>query len=314
MGILRGSLIFFISFILIISISLFLVSAGVSSLLYPNIYIQTFEKNNLYDYLENKTSENFAPGADFLMIENPREEFSRLLTNFLSYLRGKTSTPNLIVKINQTALHEFFEDETENYKICRLGEEPFDGDEVRCRPANKNPSEFLDEVLERKNLNFFENDTVDLAYVYDKDGDFSTLKKTAGYFRIGFYSLLVFSLFLIGLIFLLKFTNYISAIKIAGINVAIAGLVIFLPMLFSSYIYENYFPAFTKQEFSIPIFADMVKDLFFAVINKIYIYSIIAIVLGILLITVSAILKVRSWVPKKKDEEKESNKKEKEKK
>lgn len=293
MGFIRGSLIFSAAFLLVLAVSIFVLFAGMRSLLYPDIYLETFEKNNLYSEVENWVGDKIGSGANFLVISDSQETTERLLTNFLLYVRGKSSSPNLTIEINRTEFRNFFEEQIKNTTFCKFDEDPFENDEINCRPRNRNSSEFLEDVVSVKNVTFFDENTIDLAYVYSENGDFSSVKQSVYYFNLAFYSLIFISLLLIGLIFLLKFTKYTGAMKIVGLCFVLAGLLIAAPIFFGSYFFNNYLENFFGGRIPIPFLSESAEYLFFSVLWKIYFYSGTVIFVGLVLIVSSFFLKVK---------------------
>ena len=156
--------VFIISSILILFLIILSFSFTLNSLLYPQTYFQAFDRSGIYDYIEDNL--NISQGAIFISMPNgPKPLIETLFSNILSYLRSDTDTLNLTVKIDQEKLRNFFLDSLNSTKECLPNQDPFNKTNP-CLPKGMNHSEFLDNFLERKNISFFEKDTIDLTQVY----------------------------------------------------------------------------------------------------------------------------------------------------
>lgn len=79
MGIAKNFILGILSFFLIIALSVSVVLYSTNVLLYPSVYKESLEKNNVYDSFEN-------------FEENAKQKIDSSLENFLSYLRGEKET------------------------------------------------------------------------------------------------------------------------------------------------------------------------------------------------------------------------------
>ncbi len=234
--------------ILLVVISIFLIIFLVSSsilftantFLYPAIYQKVLEKNGVYGYVENSTEQ--VPGGQFIETSNGSMKpiVDGLLVNLLSYLRGDSKELNLNLSINGDELRAFFVKQTEDFPICAQGQNAYEGEEVICRPSNQTPNEFMEDVLKRKNMTLPQGGNVDLKEVYGlKDEDLKRAKSFIWYYQMVLYGFVIFSLLLIGLIFLVT-KDLKMGMRWTGVNSAIVGMIIVI-VSFSA---TNFIPTF----------------------------------------------------------------------
>ncbi len=274
-------LLILLSLFIIFLLSVSIIGASLQTLLYPSVYEESFQKNNIYSQLNNLAGPN---NQFFIVIPNndPQLLFNSLLNNFLSYLRGNSDQLNLTVEIDQTALRQFFENSAANFTVCAPGQEPFTGEEINCRPATQNSSEFIDEVLERKKLPFFDQKYLNLATIYDPQGNLNKFVYFIKIYKYILYGSLLLTIIFIFFIYLLNkdikksfrwyFVDFIVA---GGISLSIAFI---LGKLLDS------------QLRSIDvILVDIVADIANNILYKINFYSIIIILLGIVFLGLSFI-------------------------
>ncbi len=165
MGFIRGAGVFFLSSLLVISIIAVSLALTLNTFLYPEIYLDAFEKGGVYEYISDNLDNSQA--ATFIEIPQggPRALITPILTNFLAYLRSDTDVLNITVKVDTQKLRNFFLEGVNNLTVCTPNQNPFN-QEKPCLPSGQTPEEFLDEFLEERNLSFFEKDVVDLTGVY----------------------------------------------------------------------------------------------------------------------------------------------------
>ena len=225
MGFIKRTLTVFLSLAIIFLLCLFTLFLIVRTFLYPSVYINSLEQSGVYQYLDENLGNN--PGATF--IEIPQDGIKLLVDglvgNLLSYLRSDTDSLNLTVQLDKDKLRGFFLESIQNLSVCSDGVDPFKAEEP-CRPADKTPDEFLDDVIKEKNLTFFEGD-VDLAGVYGLDSlesqiNLENLRGIIALFQKIFWVFTFGILILFFLLFLVE-RNISKFVRVEGINIFAAG-------------------------------------------------------------------------------------------
>ena len=285
-----------LSLFLILFLSLIIMFLSLNSLLYPSVYKDVFEKNDFYGFLENSMDKT--GGGTFILFENGvKTTVDSLFANFLSYIRGDSDNPDLKVKIDQEKLRDFLEENVKDFPSCISGQESFDkNNDVVCKPSGKTDSEFLDEVLEKKNMTFFESDSVDLADVYGlSNPEFQKIRSYVILYKWILYSLFFLALIALAFIFLASEKSFLSTFKIFGAALFVSGVSIVVSVLIlnssSGVIVEN---IQTPQDFT--ILKDLVSDILSAITGKMNFY-------GYSIIGAGAIIFAVFWFLKRKKAE-----------
>lgn len=232
MNILKKIGVFFLAIISILLIILLSLSISLNSFLYPEPYFEAFESSGLYSYLDT----NFENAPD-MFIKMPqggsRELFENLFTNFLAYMRSDSNVLDLTVKIDQEKLRNFFLESVASLPDCNQGQNPLN-EENPCLPQGQTPEEYLDLFLEFKGLNFFEEDTVNLADVYGigegSEGrqNIDEIRNGVKYFKLS--SLLVAIIILVAwfLTFFLERPNNRKFLRVVGLTILISTAILYL--------------------------------------------------------------------------------------
>src|SRR3989344_4714638 len=104
MGVGKKILLVFLSLLLVVVLLLSSSLWTANKLLYPEVYIESFEENNVYVYFDNLTSE--IPGGELIILpeEGLKPVVDNSLINFLSYMRGDTEELELKLDLASGAL------------------------------------------------------------------------------------------------------------------------------------------------------------------------------------------------------------------
>ncbi len=150
MGVGKNILLVFVSFLLVLSIIFLGIFWSLHTFLYPQIYEKALSESGAYNSL-NLTD---VVGGSFIKIPSTGVQgiVNTLLENTLSYMRGDSSNLNLTLEVDTQKLNDFFLKNVQDFRVCNPGEEPFNGTEPVCRPADVNVSKYLDQVLQKKNF------------------------------------------------------------------------------------------------------------------------------------------------------------------
>ena len=287
MGFIKRTLTVFLSLATIFLLCAFTLFLIVRTFLYPSVYVNSLEQSGVYQYLDENLGNT--PGSTFIKI--PPEGISLLVNglvgNLLSYLRSDTDSLNLTVQLDRDKLRGFFLESIQNLSVCSDGVDPFEAEEP-CRPADRTPDEFLDDIIKEKNLTFFEGD-VDLAGVYGLDSpesqkNLENLRWTISLFQKIFWVFAFGILILFFLLFLVE-RSISKFVRVEGINIFAAGGI----FLFSAKI------LFSLDKFISEKIPGNSPDIVFSLMNtflsnfasSVNFYGIIEMVIGIVLFAVS---------------------------
>ena len=191
----------FISLLLVLSIFILGIFWSLHTFIYPQIYEKALGDSGAYNSFNLSEIQG---GGNFIKIGSGgiQPVVNRLLENTLSYLRGDTSKLNWTLEVGRQKLKDLFVKDAEELRVCNSGESSFNGTEPVCRPRDVNASEYLDQVLDKKNFTLLEEGKVDLANFLgvNKTGLEGVRNYVMNYNEI-FYGLIVLIVLLIGVIF-----------------------------------------------------------------------------------------------------------------
>jgi len=257
-----------------------------NTLLYPDIYVKALDGEGGASGVLADDTESI-DGGEF--VNTSSEEFDveveKLITNFLSYLRGETNELNLIIDLDGGALWAFLEEQVEKLPACGSGKELYstEGDAL-CKPANKTSSEFLDEALAENNITLPESQSIDLAEVYEIDTDgLGQIREGVRMYKIAIYIFLFLSVVFSVLIFVAA-KDIKKGSMILGIDLVVAGLIVFISSLTTSLLIN-------APDFGIEILTGLVNSVKDFIIIRQNLYGVALVVSGGILVGVSVFLK-----------------------
>ncbi|MEK6844193.1 MAG: hypothetical protein AABX83_02085 [Nanoarchaeota archaeon] len=300
MGFIKRTLVVFISIITVFLLCLFTLFLIIRTFLYPSVYVHSLEQSGAYRFLDESLANT--PGATF--IKTPQEGVKLLVDglvgNILSYLRSDTDSLNLTVQLDDNKLKGFFLESIKNLTVCSEGRDPFEGEP--CRPLDRTPEEFLDDVIKEKNLTFFDSTEVDLAGVYglekgsDGEKNLEKLRWAISLFQKIFWVFTFAILIFFFLLFLVE-RNIAKFVRMEGINIFAAGFI----FIFSAKVF------FSIDEFITQKVPGNSPQIVFSLVNtflsnfasKVNLYGTIEIVIGMILFAVSFF--IGYWINKKKN-------------
>jgi len=260
-----------------------LLTSGV--LLHPDIYVNTLEENDVSGALREVVN-----GSEEVEIVNiPSDEINTvagsLIDNLLSYLRGDSDKLNLTINLNGSALKDVLAEQVEGLPVCLLGEQQNSNSESSiCRPSDKSPREFLDEILEKSNITIPEDKSVDLAEVYGiENNDLEQVRSYVGVYKTVKYTFLFLVLVFSGLIFIIS-RNLRKGSMILGIDIFIAGSLALIASLITSSLINI-------PEVGLEFFAGIILSIKNFLISRQNTYSIMLMTLGGILLSISFFLK-----------------------
>jgi hypothetical protein len=221
MGAGRAILLSFLSAILILAIFLLGVLWSIHAFLYPQIYEQTLEDNNIYSMLN--TSQ--IPGGSFIKIptDGIKGIVNNLLENTLSYLRGDSAKLNLTVTIDNSMLQDFIVQNIESLPVCKSGENPVQNNLPTCLPPGINATEYLPQILEITNFSFPKSETVNLADVFGiKQSDTEQIRNYVILYQKVLYAVAA----LVALLFILMIFISPTRTRWQGISFVLGGALV----------------------------------------------------------------------------------------
>ena len=285
MSVIKGVLLTLVSFFLVVSLVLSTVLLTSGVLLHPDIYVNTLEENDVSGALREVVN-----GSEEVEIVNISSDeintvAESLIDNLLSYLRGDSDKLNLTINLNGSALKDVLAEQVEGLPVCLLGEQQNSNSESSiCRPSDKSPREFLDEILENGNITIPEGQSVDLAEVYGlESNDLEKARSYVGTYETVKYTFLFLVLLFSGIIFVIS-GNLRKGSMILGIDIFVAGVLALIASLIASSLINIPEIGF---EFLVGIVLS-IKDFLISRQNT---YSIMLMTLGGVLISISFFLK-----------------------
>jgi len=283
MGAGKNVLLVFVSFLLVLSLIFLGIFWSLHTFLYPQVYEEAFSQSGAY----NLVNLSQIDGGSFIKIpENGIEPIvNTLIENTLSYMRGGSEKFNLTLEVNKEKLNDFFLESVQKFRLCGPGEEPFNGIEPVCRPVELNVTNYLNQVLEKKNFTILQDEKVNLAEVFGINR--TQTAKIRGYissYSLALYGLAIFVLILSISIFFISE----SRTRWSGIDFALGGIIVFLggtivfPLIFS--IIPN----------EIGFIQSISKEILSTLSGRIQTYSIVIFIVGIFAFVWSFFIKKRA--------------------
>lgn len=279
MGFLRGFGLVVLSFLLFLSLIVLIFASSFNVMLYPGVYEKAFDKSNVYSILENQSI-----GSNIQFINGNEAELKNtidgLVVNGLSYIRGDSDYLNLTVGIDQNNLRAFFEESIKNLSICSYKQDPY-GDRP-CKPYNMNSSQYLDGLIERRNISLLEEKNINLANLFDKDNNLSKLRDVVKIYRTLLLSLVILSVIFVIFIFVIKRRELKSAFRWNAAVFLASSIVGF---------FINFGKIFVLSNINLPselsVFRDSIVVVLDSVFGRIFVYSLIALLISIVLFAFS---------------------------
>lgn len=219
----------FLSFILIILLVLSVVGLSLNLLLSPGIHENALEESGAYDLLEEFEKKG-GTGPLQAFTDKPAKEMGKdVSAKLLSYLRGDIDEDEVTLRLNSSKLMGFYEERASNFTVCKKGEQPYSKDEIVCRPQEKNSSEFLKEVLAKKNITIpKETDSdIKLLEIFDSQGKLQSLRESIEIFHKAVYGCLLSSLLIITLIIVIERKDIRAMEQWIGADFLLTGITLF---------------------------------------------------------------------------------------
>jgi len=274
-----------IPFILII-ILLIIGTSIYQTALYPEVYQKALSEADAYGFLEKQISpqQQLIPVEEFSSGEKIKESINALLEGTLAYVRSDAEEVSFDLSISDEDIKGFFLEQAEQFETCSPGQQPFEGEEIKCRPVEVPPEIFLDQVLERKNFSLNNFSSVDLITVWDPKNNRENLRVGVTKFRQGLYMGLGIIIIFIGILVLIH-KNKKSVMRWTGINFAIASIII----LATSFLIKNLL--FSRIHLEFEVLKDVLNMVVQEITTKFTFYGTIVLIAGLMLLGINFFIK-----------------------
>jgi hypothetical protein len=292
MGAFKTILMIILSILLIVSLLAFTLLFSFNQLLYPDIYISAFEKNNAYDKIQEA------------MVQMPQEGFEEIdtkqfiddkIVNLLAYLRSETDTLDLKVTLDPQNLKQAFEEKIKNLPQCQAGEPSIINNQVKCIPPDMNSSELADQMFEQMPDEKIE---FDLAEFFNRDNSLAKAREYISYYKFSFYFSIFLTIIFISIMVFLNKAFPKKGLTWVGICFFITGIFSLVIGLASFGFSETL--ASNQQFIFMSFMKDIIKPVAWKIITLSIIYFAVAIGLFILAFLVGKFLATIPKKPEKK--------------
>ncbi len=260
--------------------------ASLQVLLYPDTYEAVFDKNNVYQMIEDRLVETGRIPKAIFARQPVKPTLNRFVDNFLSYIRGDAGQLDLDMNVSST-LNDLFLLKADEIRLCNQNESAFSGDEAVCRPANIETQEFMNSILAKKNISMSQFGNINMADVYDEDGNLRKVREGVIIFRYAVFA--AFSLAILNLLTIafLNRKSFILMVEWIDFDLVIVAAT----MIGTSYAVSRYLPIYFPE--SISAYQGILMGFVFAVLKMMAVY-------GFILLGVAAVFGVVALVNGKK--------------
>lgn len=222
----RGFLLSALSFVLILVLTTAALGFSAKILLQPDIYKNALEKAGAYGFLGSQGNSSAVP----IPIKGTvRENVDRILENGFAYLRGERDEPGIYIDIDGLKIRDFFITKATEFPVCKSGQPPYDGNDIKCRPSEIPVEKFLEDVLDKRNASQFlsaADGKYDLLQTFDKDRNIVKAKGYVSTFNLALNIFIIGSLAICVLIFFVS-GSMKSSLRWTGFSFIVSGLIVF---------------------------------------------------------------------------------------
>ncbi|MBN2367924.1 hypothetical protein JXC34_02820 [Candidatus Woesearchaeota archaeon] len=273
MGFFRTLTLVFLSFSLILSLTVSIVGVSMQKLLYADVYERVFENNKVYSYIEESLGDSMPVTPKFGI----RGSVTRVLRNTLDYLRGEARELNLSIPMN-TTIDSSLIGQLADLPVCEEGEEDLvQGGEMRCRPADLDVSELTGRDMS----------SLDVSELLGLGSHAEQLREGIGLFRKAIYASLLLSL--VNILFIV-FLNRRSIPAIVEWVDADLFFVAILMIGLNYYVKMQLSMLVDLLPFSIPLLEGILTDIVFVILDTMMFYGFILVGVVVFLAVVGLIL------------------------
>ena len=268
----RTLTLYFLSTVLIASLTLTVMGLGLKTLLYPEVYEQALARNEAYNEIEQLMTENIPVMVPIDVEENTK----RLLRNALAYFRGEREELDLVVMFDEGAIIE----EYESLPACIGNEIPG----IDCRLRDVPGEIFIEEV---KDALGFEGEelVIDLKDEAPME-EIEIVRRSVSIFWTALYSAMATAAFSAFMIVFLGWKTKHGFVRWLDTDLFLVGGTMFF---FSRVMKHQIDIRLTPDVVPIEAVADVFKDIMNTVLGIMEFYGFILLGAGLLLLVVSFI-------------------------
>ena len=281
----------YLTYIVIINIMvMFIAVLSLNSLFYPETYIKSFEKNDIYSMMDNSLFNGSIKEMIILPEGGTKQLIDEKITNIFSYARSKTDTLDLSLKTKEDFSYISLEKNLGTLPICPGGINFIQNNQIVCRPSNMTTKDFTNYLIDNNYIQKPEktNQTLDLKEAIDKDNGLTKLRKFYSTYKIIKYiifALLLLFVFLLLFLYVDSIKGFVRAIEIILVVYGIIGIKVSFTIASVS---SGQINTLAAGDAGLgPMFKALAGDIIHGFTNRILIISIIILIIGIISLTVS---------------------------
>ena len=267
-----------LSSFLILSLSVGIIGLSLQTLLYPDIYITTLEKNDAYDVVEQHLQQEGIITQTIFADEGIRPTVHRFIRSTLAYIGGDEEKWELTVNMSAQS---FLEERAAEIEECTPDYDPFSGE--LCRPPGMEPSEFLNTILEQENIQTTDL-SIDLAEVMGIQQSLEQIRSGVQIFRKVIILAFIISLANALFIVILTRTSVISMTEWIDGDLFIVSIMMFIVSIIAKKNISRILPP--------GLLEGLLSSIAFTVLDLMNFYAMIIIGLGLILIIIAFIVKM----------------------
>jgi len=290
MGVAKTGVSSILASFLIVTILISVIGFSVQTLFDSQTYIDILEETDGYAIIEGQLGDQIS--IDSIPEESVKSVIDRFIITIFDYLNGETQELDLTLNLGDSVT-EFFKTQAEEFRVCDPGEEPFGGDDINCRPSDVDIDEFVDDVLQRQEIDPERFASADLSDVFFDGAKLESVRGYVSLYNTAVWVSMFLSAVLIVFIVLLNKDSPKTAARWIGIPFAVSG---FLGLGVAYFIKGSVRSFIPEQVLAYAdVFVEVVFSVAFGVIDKVILYDGIVFVVGIGFIVFSLL-----WRPEKK--------------
>ncbi len=218
-----------LSILLVLSLLTALATTSARIYLSPEVYKETFAKNQFYNSLVKSVSKE-ATSQDFSQVI-PKEELERqgntLIEELLSYARSEKDQPNLTITFDNGFIKKSLEKKITELPTCLANQQSIQESDVVCRPVGISNEALLSQALSTKGISLDRPLSIDLKQYIDKEDKLHSFRDAVSMYKTT--RLLAWILVAVCLVAIGFFASGISSkMRWVGLPLVIAGIMCFL--------------------------------------------------------------------------------------
>lgn len=268
-------------------LSILIVGLGLQMLLYPEVYENALEQNDIYDYVEQQIAARGIIPETLFVQYGVKATVNKFIRRSLVYVRGEEENLNLTLQFNDTVL-TFFDKRIDSLKVCKPGQLPVSDKNIICKPEDLNSKEFAEFIFGQQGMDINQFSTINLADVLGLEKILSPVREGVRIFRKVLIASLALSIFFLLMIVLLNRKSISSITRWVDTELFIVSL----SMITSSYFLKKYLPDNIPLE--IDALHGFIIQIVFTILDIMTYYSVIILIVAITLMVAAFIFSKKS--------------------